>query len=704
LLGFSVPIFSDFFSRIKTHIASGCQASRLDFLYASSTACIGPLLAAMTVYAAISISGTTVDFSHPHILSSQYTAPLATVRWQERFEVMYFSLAVPLAVAACIVAARFGRRAAWACILSLALFVAALTMACDAIFRGITPNAIVILACIGAIALPFLVSSSGSGVESADRKQPDARFPSWAVFIPYILIVMTGVAPASFSSIATTLTDPHIGSWLFAPAINSLSTSSVTAVDFESHYGLGHALLFSKFLGNSFEQTTHRAAYYLWALCVIFYASVFWTTAAIYRSSVLAGIVSLFIFASGFDGFSFSIPSNMPIRYVLAPACLLLCLYAPMSAHPKGMSALAGIAVACAIFWQTDTGLQIALASGLYFLILTLLRRSEPINIVCFAGVAIAGFSLMLLALVGPTHVLTAAARLTEPISLYSGGFGGLLMIWSPGWSYWYNILTPIILGASIVVAMGAVAHEGQTFETRMQDRALLIFSIFGYFTLMKWVNRSVDVLWWLNGWPVLLVLGIWWVKATSNLSRNSRLAWGAGTLVAIICVLHMSFGQNIILGLSRAPATRWLKYFDEHPGRLSDLVHAASGSVRDPNSRRHARVVSVEATEILKRSTQPGERVAVLSGTDWHYHVDAVRPSALHWLPLHLTHSNILLERNALDIQRSQRLFIEDGYWDVLRKWNTPTYERVQKLVSDCFVPQETAAPWTIMQNKCKT
>lgn len=669
----------------------------------SCGACIGILVSMITVYVAIAATGMTTDFNHPHILPSAYTEPLLTVKWQERFESLYFFLAVPLAVVSGLTARPFlVKKPAWACALSLAVFIPALAYVCAGLFRDGSINVIGLLICIAALLLVFAVPDAESPSTDPHRDSPAGNLGYWLFFPAYLLLVAASLAPASFSSLATTLTDPHVGSWLMVPAINSLSPQAITAVDFESHYGLGHALLFSKLVGNSFEQTTYRAAFYLWALCVAFYASVFWLAAGIYRSAFVAATVSLLILASGFDGFSFSLPSNMPIRYVMAPACLWICLHASMSPRPGPMSALCGVVVACAIFWQTDTGLQIAISCGLYVLILTFMGKFNPLHVLLFVASTILCFSLFLLGLVGVQSFWTALARLAEPISLYSGGFGGVLVTWQPGWSYVYNIAAPVVLAVSVAMAITAIGREGKLFPAQLQNRALLILAAFSFLTLMKWANRSIDVLWWLNGWPVIILLGIWWIKATCYLSGTKRLALGSIAILLMIGALNLSFGQDIILGLSRAPASRWAHYFNLHPGVLSDLVHRALGQARDPASRRHDRVVSTRATDIVRKKTQDGERVAILSRNDWHYHVDAPRPSALHWLPLHLTHSHVLLDRNASDIQHAQRLFLEDGYWQFLKERNASTYERVRQIVDQCFVAAEVAEPWTIMRNRC--
>ena len=113
---------------------------------------------------------------------------------------------------------------------------------------------------------------------------------------------------------------------------------------------------------------------------------------------------------------------------------------------------------------------------------------------------------------------LTFAERLLEPLLLYATGFGNELMNWKPGWSYWYNLLGPGIAIATVAVLIAN--RRGETVPSRAALYAATA-SLLGLAMLFKWVNRSFDVLWGLNGGLVIAVAGWWaWVAWKSLADR----------------------------------------------------------------------------------------------------------------------------------------------------------------------------------------
>ena len=110
-------------------------------------------------------------------------------------------------------------------------------------------------------------------------------------------------------------------------------------------------------------------------------------------------------------------------------------------------------------------------------------------------------------------------------------------------------------------------------------------------------------------------------------------------------------------------------------------------------------RPISSAATAFLRNNTAEGQRVAILSETDWAYLLDARRPSAFYWLPLHLTHSWILLERNTADLQSANTVFIEDGYWEVITKWNALASEQMRAIVERCFIESVAGEGWHVFK-----
>ena len=96
-------------------------------------------------------------------------------------------------------------------------------------------------------------------------------------------------------------------------------------------------------------------------------------------------------------------------------------------------------------------------------------------------------------------------------------------MNWKPGWGYWYNLLGPGLAVASVGVMLG---HGRKA----LPPRAVLYgaaASLLGLAMLFKWVNRSIDILWSLNGGLVAVVACGWfwlgWRALSDRLAKESR-------------------------------------------------------------------------------------------------------------------------------------------------------------------------------------
>jgi hypothetical protein len=107
---------------------------------------------------------------------------------------------------------------------------------------------------------------------------------------------------------------------------------------------------------------------------------------------------------------------------------------------------------------------------------------------------------------------------------------------------------------------------------------------------------------------------------------------------------------------------------------------------------------IDASDTAFIKDHTNEGTRVAVLSQADWLYLLDARRPSAFYWLPLHLTHSWILLDRNETNLKSASVIFVEKGYWDILDHWNALAFRRLKPITDRCFVESQSTNRWDVL------
>jgi hypothetical protein len=668
----------------------------------------------------MTFAGKLADTPHPHIIPTYY------VEWQEHYEFLLYATALPLGVACGCAAMYRSVKPSWLLVVALTAFIPAFSLLCRALFGTGRVNPIWAAVC----ALTFLPLLLSRSTELPGERKPSAvkwvrdsarsrLVPEVISFCGYLVLVLLSLTPSSFADLATTLTDPHVGSYLIVPALGYLSPVAVPGVDFESHYGLGLPFLFSWFLGNSFEETSYRAAIFLWSLTIAFYASLYLMARTMVEEIWLSFAVSILVLASGFDGFSFSLPSDLPVRFLFAPVFFWSCVRAAHARRPWTSAAATGIIAGMAVFWQTDTGIFVVLSGGALFFALLIIAHLGWRPFVAFSISAAATFAIGLLAVAGPSQIsFNLLDRLLEPILLYSGGFGGVRLTWRPGWSYFYNVVSPAVLAGSIAYSIVRLRRSGPLLPDSMEHRRylyLFLLSFFAYLSLMKWVNRSLDTLWWLNGWPVLLVLTLWGRLVAQRFAKRSparplQEALAGPLLFAAVAALSLlNFRQEASPGLSRAPAERWFLYFKQHPSILSDAYFTARGMERDPNSRRQVRPIDRQNSDFVRRRTQPGDRVVILSKSDWLYLEDARRASGLHWLPLYLTHSDVLLSRNLQDLRSATHVFLEkrlsgeSGYWGKARITDYPAYAPVDRLIRNCFQSQETNSAWILLVNRCE-
>jgi hypothetical protein len=222
---------------------------------------------------------------------------------------------------------------------------------------------------------------------------------------------------------------------------------------------------------------------------------------------------------------------------------------------------------------------------------------------------------------------------------------------------------------------------------------------------LYKWVNRSYDVLWSLNGGLVVVTVCWWcWVllrQAWLGQRGRAGLLWRrfalAGSLTAALTAFvlvdaavenpnHMGGSSSLLVRIGR--------YFSNYPNfcnywqRGFDL----------------AKVPALPETTNagwLKAHTSPGERVTLLSRRDWMYLVEAGRVPRLHWVQLILVHTPVLLQRCLVDLHDSETVFVEKTAYDHMTRLNQQAYDRVVPLLQTEFVLEEENESWEVYHRK---
>ena len=203
-------------------------------------------------------------------------------------------------------------------------------------------------------------------------------------------------------------------------------------------------------------------------------------------------------------------------------------------------------------------------------------------------------------------------------------------MTWRPGWSYWYNLLGPGIAVGTVAVLIAY--RKGEAAPSRAVLYAAAS-SLLGLAMLFKWVNRSFDVLWGMNGGLVIAVAGWWaWVAWRALADRLAigcrpraalvRQVVAALALVALVLQAVRVDGRSATSkyrGGSSSPLVRvqnWLNAF-------RNPINAARKGI-EPY--RWPSPIDAASTRYLHDHTRPTERVAVICGADWNYPVDAGR------------------------------------------------------------------------------
>ncbi|HVL15258.1 MAG TPA: hypothetical protein VM529_21990 [Gemmata sp.] len=209
-------------------------------------------------------------------------------------------------------------------------------------------------------------------------------------------------------------------------------------------------------------------------------------------------------------------------------------------------------------------------------------------------------------------------------------------------------------------------------------------------------MNRSIDILWSLNGGLVLAVAGWWavvgWRALAAGRARGTRLALGVGLLGlaagAVWIDAKMSRPHPLLRHTS--PLVRIADRFATFPHPVNAALLGIAADVR-PSP------VEAEAVEFLRDHTAEGERVAVVSRREWQYLAAAGRAPRLHWLQLFLVHSPVLLDRCAEDLSNADRVFVERGALAELQAANPSAYAAIARVLADHFTPAEASRHWTI-------
>ncbi len=679
------------------------------------TAC-GMLIAAALTAAIIAIRGDTIDQPHPSVLPSESMSSFVVVPWQERYERVWYLLICVAGALGAWAAARFVRPSPWLSGAAALAFVAAAFPLGASVFTTEFDTGRLFI-CAAILAIPLLWRNSVGTEQGATLRtipMPEAMprrawLVSGLLCVPLTAVLYGLLAPYDIpTTAAECYAESHVGSYLIAPALYYHAPHAVPGLDFESHYGIGHAYTFSHVMGSKgFERALNRYVLFVLIVTILYFMSALLVLSDWLRNPWAAFGLTLLLVAVALEGTAYRYPSNWPVRHPFAFAFLFAAVRGcDPGSRGRVWCVATGAIAALAVFWQTDIGLYTVAAGFVLFAAGAVFLAVPAWRPLTFLASCFTTFTVLCFVLFGP-RVLDPLfyERLLEPLLLYGTGFGNQLLDWRGGWSYWYNLAGPGVAIASVGVMIG---YRKGTPAPRTVLYASAA-SLLGLAMLFKWVNRSIDVLWSLNGGLVVAVAGCWaWIgwNVVSQWLASTRRPW-LGYIrqaIAVACLLVLTvYGLRTDRdtadpkhqGGSSSPLMRIANRFDTAPNPINA---ARKGLEPQPV----ATYLDIDTITFLRANTRRTDRVAVICWEDWNYLAAAGRAPQLHWVQLFLVHSPVLLERCAADIRDADKVFVHRDALGSLEKVNPLAYAHIACALDDKFQPGEwTPCQWLLYRRK---
>ena len=688
------------------------------FARAAWGACWGVLIAIAATAALIAVNGDTVDRLNPSLIPSKYLKDYEIVPWQERYERIWYTLMCAAGPLCGWVAARLGRVSPWVAATVAVAFVPLAGWACAGMFSA-NPSIGRLLICAGVLVVPLLrlsvrAASVSDGVEpqsvahacGSDRAM--WRTAGW-LCLPLTALLVGVLGPYHVPTVASECnTELHVASYLLGPSLYYRAPGVVPGLDFESHYGIGHTYAFSFALGSrGLQKTLERYVVFLLVISVLYYLSAMLVLTDWLRNPWPALAITLALVFSSCEGLAYNTPSCWPIRHPFLFAFLFTAVRGMAPGDRWGCLGAGGIA-GLSLFWQTDIGLYM-LAGGIAFYTAAWVFLGTSVwRPMVFVAVGVGSLFAICTLAFGPRVLsITFVERLFEPLLLYANGFGNQVMNWAPGWGYWYNLVGPGVAIASIGV-MIAYGRRGAATPPR-EVLYSAVASLVGLAMLFKWVNRSIDILWGLNGGLIVAVAGWWawlgWRALAKHLASEQRPLIGLARQVGAAAVLLGLAGFAVwgdvqtadpnYQGGSSSPLVRGFTWLDTFHNPINAIRRGMEPNVR-PSP------IDADATAYLHNNTLKRERVAVICGADWNYLVDAGRAPRLYWLQLFLVHSPVLLDRCADDLEHSERVFVDRHAMYDLLGVNPAAHARVTAILAAHFeLADNTSKRWQLYRHR---
>jgi hypothetical protein len=488
----------------------------------------------------------------------------------------------------------------------------------------------------------------------------------------YILILAflaLCIVPSSFQAIAARVgMEQHVVSFFIGPSLYFLGHGLLPGVDYYTQYGLGLGWIFSFFLGANSESTLVHYVVIVVVGLWLFFAHLIWLLRWLYQSWLAAAVVSfLMLFLLFHTDRQFFDPSSFVLRYPLLTICGALLVRWVIAPGDWIRLVFLALALAAALFIETETGIIIAVSVALAFMLVSPWRFTSIVSMAVL-GAATSIFFIIFLILVFGQGVLTKhfISGLIEPLTIYGvAGFGAWPIAWTlREWGWLYNFVAPGIALATL----GIIARSARVDQIDRPRAGLVVFfSACGLLMSAKFINMSIFAVWQMNALGFFVVLGWWASSIARNAPRRVQVRqFAAVPLRAAIVALMIVPAVALATTSSdqRNPTLYGFRSWMKYPSLLSSLLpfHSLKGCIHITciANRPDPRDVA-----LIRDRTRPGEQVAIVGDLfDWTYLVDAHRPPMLAFLP-----SLVIFTERQLD-ESWKRMAVAD-YWFIPRGTN---------------------------------
>jgi hypothetical protein len=693
-------------------------------------ACVGFFLTALLLLPGLDALRSRGAAQHGELPEIHALLSGQTVAWQQAVQKNMYVLTCLICPLLAWLSLRLQSRiGGWAGVASVLLFVPAITLVYDGIFQG-TPHLGAFATAAVVLGFPFLkvawlpnrAWNMAPRLNRATELQPTippmAAVPDPADFsaapwkrrlafgLLLVGILIFFLMPWNIADFADAFTcESHLSSFLIGPSLSLLRPNVVPALDFESHYGLGHMYVFSHFLGDSYHDSLCNYLWFLFAILMFFYFSAYIVLIDFLRSDLMAFLATVVLVAVSMEGLTYRYPSNWPVRFPF------LFLFIGYAARPEWLGrpwlpvVLAGFCAGFSLFWQTDVGVFFAAAGVVYYLALSVRERRGWARTPLFLLAAAATFAMLALAAFGPrTLSLLFYQRLFDPLLAYGAGFGFYAMQWKAGWSYLYNVIAPVVtLGT-----LGFALKQFRAGEAQKQQACyLFLFGTCGLIMVFKWINRAIDPIWSFNAVGIIVVL-FWWVRyATGVLAQSLEARTGPQLFGKPVLAVRTLTGSAVIFGLlsggliascfhdrtgvrgfSTSPLVR-LKVFTSRTPTLAHLALRKLARLKPEPA--VPSPVNARDIELIRANTANTEAVTLFADLDWVYLAEARRAPAFAWVPIYLTYTFPLLDRAEKTVRESETVFVERGSMEKLETAYPDMYQRLYPILRGEFTLVES-------------